>query len=245
MLIADKNSINGFLISLIIHLLFAATLFYTLGNKTDFPRQSSIKETLTISLSGFEVPKEASQEIQTAKPVVQNIVKNNKPATVKPVEKKIEQKTEKKVQEIIQTKSAEEGIEEVLNETKEAAKETAVAKIEPKEEVANQLQQHIEPTPQALEAEFVKTNFQSIRDMVLENLKYPNIARRMGQSGVVEILLVVDTKGKLIDISVHKSSGHKLLDDSAISAASKLCAQSLPIPQTISKVTLPIYFTLN
>ncbi|DAB28610.1 MAG: hypothetical protein A2513_02240 [Sulfurimonas sp. RIFOXYD12_FULL_33_39] len=239
MLVADKNSINGFSISFILHILVAYVLFYVLNNKMDFPKESSVKEMITISLGSFEELKEVVQKIEMPKPIVQSIVKNDKPTIVKPIEKKTEQKIEQKVQEIIQTKVVE------AEKKVEVTQETVGTKVEPKEEVANQVQQHVEPTPQVLEAEFVKTNFQSIRDMVLANLKYPNIARRMGQAGIVELLLVIDTKGKLVDISVYKSSGHKLLDNSAISAAGKLCAEALPIPQTISKVTLPIYFALN
>ena len=67
----------------------------------------------------------------------------------------------------------------------------------------------------------------------------------MGIQGCVEVTLIIDSNGKLLDVILEKSSGHEVLDKSAIKAAGELYAQALPIPQIISRVTLPINFALN
>ena len=94
-------------------------------------------------------------------------------------------------------------------------------------------------------AEFEKTNFKSIRDAILKNLQYPNSAKRMKIQGSVEVTLVIDPNGKLIDIYLEKSSGYEILDNSAIKAATKLYLEALAIPQIVTKVTLPINFVID
>jgi protein TonB len=96
-----------------------------------------------------------------------------------------------------------------------------------------------------LENEFVKTNFGMIRDSVLSKLLYPNIARRMGQTGVVEVAIVIGTNGKLKNHFISKSSGFPLLDEAALKAVATLGSESLPKPQVESRVILPISFKLK
>jgi protein TonB len=47
---------------------------------------------------------------------------------------------------------------------------------------------------------------------------YPRAARRMGQEGVVEILVTVGADGRPTAVAVHHSSGFPLLDDAALEA---------------------------
>jgi len=47
---------------------------------------------------------------------------------------------------------------------------------------------------------------------------YPRAARRMGQEGVVEILVTVGADGRPTAVAVHQSSGFPLLDDAALEA---------------------------
>lgn len=244
----NKNNINGFSISFVLHAAAALALFYMSEINRDVLKEHGPQETISISLSSFEVPKETIAKKETPKPieapkpvepkeVKKIVVKNESPKAVEHVQKNTKPKIEPKMQPQVQ---------EVLAPKVVEAKKTQVPmQAKPKEIVPNLPEREAKASLQDLEAEFVKTNFNSLREKVLSNLKYPHLAKRMKQSGMVELLLVIDTKGKLIDISVHRSSGYKLLDKSAAQAASKLCAQSLPVPQTISKVMLPIYFALN
>ena len=94
-------------------------------------------------------------------------------------------------------------------------------------------------------AQFVQTNFTIIRDMVLRNLIYPNIARRMGQTGVVEMTLVIDSQGKLREYFISKSSDHSALDTAALRAVERVAQADFPKPKTTSTIILPIGFRLN
>jgi periplasmic protein TonB len=81
--------------------------------------------------------------------------------------------------------------------------------------------------------------------MLLAYVNYPNMAKRMGQTGIVELMLTIDTSGKLIDVYVQNSSGHKLLDKNAIKAAKHLAKLQLPVPKSKSNILIPIAFRLN
>ena len=45
---------------------------------------------------------------------------------------------------------------------------------------------------------------------------YPELARRRGQQGVVELLAHVDEQGRITDLRVQRSSGFSLLDEAAL-----------------------------
>ena len=240
MSISDKNSINGIFISLSLHLVVAGAFFYVSVSKSVLKEESP--KPLSISLSSFELPVvQIPQESQPPKEVVQK--QEVKKVVSKPVEKKIKKATIQS--EIVQSTALvhEAPLQETLKSTHErVAQESAQDKFEvEKETMPDNVVQSIELSQE----EYAKTNFQSIRDMVLVNLKYPHAAKRMGLQGMAEVLLTIDTNGKLLHVTLQKSSGHDVLDKSALSAAGKLCGKALPTPQKVSIVTLPIYFALN
>ena len=47
---------------------------------------------------------------------------------------------------------------------------------------------------------------------------YPAMAKRLGQEGRVLVALRVDARGELVDVKVHRSSGHAILDKAAVDA---------------------------
>ncbi len=76
---------------------------------------------------------------------------------------------------------------------------------------------------------------------------YPRIAKKEGWEGTVTLLVVVDVKGKPAEITVAKSSGHKILDNAAIHAVRKWIfspAKDGNIPIR-SSVKLPVHFSLT
>ncbi|PNV83435.1 MAG: hypothetical protein C0627_04860 [Sulfurimonas sp.] len=238
MLAANKNSINGFSISFVLHVLAVYALFYAAETKSDFVKESAQK-VISISLGSFEVPQEVVQKIEKPKPIEKKAEAPKKAVVKKPA-------VEKKKPKIAEPKKIEQKIEAVepvkVAEAKPLQDDSSQEKFEVKEEP---VEKNVAQSVEVLQEEYEKTNFQSIRDMVLANLKYPNNARRMGLHGTVELVLVIDTNGKLLDVILQKSSGHALLDKSALKSADKLCKKTLPAPQRVSRVTLPIYFALN
>jgi len=166
----------------------------------------------------------------------------------------VEKETPKPVEEIAKAEPVTEPLIEKAIEPQELAQKTPNAEpTEQKEQKQETLAEAIptetktesQPSAAALEQEFIATNFEVIRSMVLENLKYPRLAKRMQQTGIVELLLVINEQGKLINISLENSSGYKLLDKSALKAAQYLSEMTLPVPKSTSKILLPVAFALN
>ncbi|MEJ2489971.1 MAG: energy transducer TonB, partial [Sulfurovaceae bacterium] len=93
--------------------------------------------------------------------------------------------------------------------------------------------------------DFVRTNFGIIRDKVLKNLIYPRMAKRMGQTGIVEATLVISMDGRLIAYYITRSSGSKLLDKAAMQALQKIKNDIFPKPAQQTRIALPIGFELN
>jgi protein TonB len=90
---------------------------------------------------------------------------------------------------------------------------------------------------------------QMARPLYLSNSvpKYPRLARKKGYEGTVVLDVLVDENGKVEDLSLFKSSGHAILDKTAISSVKKWLFE----PGTIGRkkvkmrVKLPVRFKLN
>jgi protein TonB len=85
--------------------------------------------------------------------------------------------------------------------------------------------------------------FGFIRDLVQKAAVYPLQARRMGWEGTVIVSFVIRKNGGVADAAVFKSSGHAVLDASALAAVKKLGPQPCP-PETV-EIRLPIVYKLT
>lgn len=74
------------------------------------------------------------------------------------------------------------------------------------------------------------------------NLNYPDQARRQKLSGTLILDVVINSDGKLINIDLRKSSGHKLLDDAAQRIV-KLAAPYSPFPAKLKQEADVIHIT--
>ncbi|MBU2054730.1 MAG: energy transducer TonB [Proteobacteria bacterium] len=86
-------------------------------------------------------------------------------------------------------------------------------------------------------------DYNYIRDAVMKNIGYPERARRMGFEGKTLLSFMVLENGTTSQIKVEKSSGYRLLDDSAKEGIARTV-----IPRKVSYrvvVRLPITFTLR
>lgn len=233
---SNRDTLIGFGFSVVLHgALLAAVIFSATQEKV---QTASAPKSVTISLSSLS---EVVQEIPKKKVCDKPKKKHKKHKEHKKIAHKPKPSPKKVLKEaVIPVEKTQEIAEiepiEEINERQEVM--IAAQELQKKEQEAQEL-------AQSLHEEFVKTNFEMIREKVLANLSYPRIAKRMGFEGVVHIMLVIDTSGKLLDVMLEKSSGHKLLDSSALKAANKLSEEILPNPKNISRVTLPVYFALK
>jgi protein TonB len=86
-------------------------------------------------------------------------------------------------------------------------------------------------------------NFIYIRELVQENISYPQIARRMGLEGRVIISFVICSNGTVKEIEIIESSGNPILDRNAVEAVKK--TSPFPHHQLEAKVIIPIQYTLQ
>lgn len=68
------------------------------------------------------------------------------------------------------------------------------------------------PNTQALTRGYLR----SINGLVKKKTRYPRQARRAGLQGKVIIKVVLDSKGQVLEVDLHTSSGHTLLDKAAL-----------------------------
>ncbi|MCX8069387.1 MAG: energy transducer TonB [Thermodesulfovibrionales bacterium] len=73
--------------------------------------------------------------------------------------------------------------------------------------------------------------------------QYPYIARRKGMEGTVIVLVHLSKTGELIDIALKKSSGHDILDSSAIELLKKVCPFRHNYYEDL-KIEIPITYNL-
>lgn len=220
---SNNNEFKGILISLLIHTVVVAAVV----NKSNEPMKLIEQPQSAVSIDLIRCPKpEPIPEPKIEpKPKVEP-----KPKPIKKHKPIVHKKPEPKPEPIEETIVEEKKLEPVVEPIQES--------IEPK--VIKPIQD-----VKQLQKEFVKTNFSIIRDMVLSNLKYPMIAKRMGWSGVSEVELVVDTTGKLIEFTLVNSSGKKQLDEAALNAVKSIFNQILPKPKHTTRIILPISFKIR
>ena len=91
----------------------------------------------------------------------------------------------------------------------------------------------------------------SLINWIASNLEYPMIAQEQGLEGKALIQFVVNKQGKVINISVKKSSGHEILDKAALKIMQTLASKKSwsPAKMGIKPVNqafnVPIIFNLD
>jgi len=85
-------------------------------------------------------------------------------------------------------------------------------------------------TAKAVDAEYVRQWTRKIER--IGNLNYPDQAKRDKLSGTLILSVTLSPKGKVININIRNSSGHKILDNAAIRIV-KLAAPFAPVPKNV------------
>ena len=95
-----------------------------------------------------------------------------------------------------------------------------------KKKVVKKVARKAAPKPQEIKEEVQASSapqrkpFKSFIDNFVHP-HYPRLAKRRGITGRVELLLTVKGNGQLKDVIIAKSSGHSILDNSALEAAKR------------------------
>jgi len=87
----------------------------------------------------------------------------------------------------------------------------------------------------------------TLTQLMNERKQYPRMAQRMGMEGVVMIEAVLDEEGRLLSAQVQQSSGHALLDKSALALMKSVMPVNLEGRRIAanSKVVIPVRYALQ
>ena len=86
-------------------------------------------------------------------------------------------------------------------------------------------------------------HFVRIRDMIVKNIRYPLMARRMGLEGQVKVSFIVCRNGDVKEVKVQESSGAPILDNQAVQAVMQ--ASPFPGPPVEVQLVVPISYKLS
>jgi protein TonB len=174
-------------------------------------------------------PPKPAEPIQPKKPPVKKPVKKKKPVILKQAQLP---KTEAVAEEMLPAPSLTESFSDASAASSDAATTANTAKS------AQGKQGNAEPYSEASFNANYGTN---------PKPKYPAIARSRGWQGQVLLRVKVSAEGRSEAVTLHRSSGHDVLDESAIAAVEKW--QFVPAKRGATAVAcsviVPIIFTLN
>ncbi len=213
-----SKSVNGLrlgifiAISIAVHSLLLAGWFQITPS---YPMVSSLSVTL------INQPQEKNQQSETnnktvrEKEIVQNTSNKipSKPAPVpetkKPVRADIKQTVIKEETAVTQTAAQPSAIAKINNNSVEESVKTP-ALFEPAEKASFSLGQVREQIREQLNQDLAR------------HFHYPRLAWKRGWEGTVLLDLLIETDGRISHISVARSSGYSLFDNSAIKAITKV-----------------------
>jgi protein TonB len=95
----------------------------------------------------------------------------------------------------------------------------------------------------AKDSAYVNTNYGAIRTLIYKNMAFPEQAVQMGWQGKVQVAFLVHCDGHVDGIRIVASSGHNVLDQTAIEAIRR----AAPYPKSPRKleITLPINYRFD
>ncbi|AAC06776.1 energy transducer TonB family protein [Aquifex aeolicus] len=259
-----KYSFLGYLLSGLLH----GALLFSLTHAGLEVREQKSKEPVGLSLKTLQIKKEEPKTVSTIKKSEKKTIKKEQKVVKKPkktFKKKYKKRHRRKI--VKPKKYAVKKIhktEKVKNVI--AQKPKKVTKLTEKKVIhENNLGLHgktnvLEGSPVkrintyeqitvakktefSYKKEFLKINFEKIRNYVQERIKYPYIARRMGWEGKVILEIILSEKG-CESVRVAHSSGHKVLDRNAVETVKALCGK-FPKPREKIRLRLPISYVLR
>lgn len=96
---------------------------------------------------------------------------------------------------------------------------------------------------EAAAAQYVRSHFTSIRDRILKNLAYPQIARKMGWAGKVTVSFLIRVNGGVEKVMIVDGSGFTVLDRNAVDTIRRTAPY--PKPPATAELVMPIVYRLE
>lgn len=90
---------------------------------------------------------------------------------------------------------------------------------------------------------YLKEHFAYIRNLIIRNISYPDIARRNGWEGMLMVSFIISENGYARDIRIEKSSGFDVLDKNAVRTIKNV--SPFPKPPVEALIKIPIVYKLT
>jgi protein TonB len=231
----DHN--RAFTISLVIHILLMAAVVSA---------GSLMVEPCPLRVITFDIAKEGVKEVDLSAPPSMPLKKQNH-------SKRLEPQNPKEQKNIVQEEPVQTSpISEVpLPEPAPPARGEQVASLFRQEMNGNtvagesvgdgDVQGH--KGEETAQERYLREHFLYIKERILNQIVYPNLARRMGWHGKVLTSFVIHMDGTVSDIKILSSSGFKVLDENAVATIQDV--SPFPKPPITARIIIPISYRLR
>ncbi len=109
--------------------------------------------------------------------------------------------------------------------------------------VAGRSRQGPAESPERMQSRYLGEHFAYIREVILSNLVYPPLAKKLGWQGHVKVSFVIREDGKVEGVRIVESSGYDVLDRNLVETI--LSVQPFPRPPTRAELVLPVAYVLK
>lgn len=96
---------------------------------------------------------------------------------------------------------------------------------------------------EGLKNQYLREHFTYIRDLILKNITYPPLAKKVGWQGRVLVSFIVMEDGRVTNIKIVKSSGHAVLDRNVLETIREV--QPFPKPPVRAELFIPVNYVLK
>lgn len=244
---------GSFFIALSFYALFAFTVFYFFFNEKIIIKKPNLEQ--TISLKHIEL-KEKEDKIVEAKVVENSIqeekkeepiieekpIETTKPIIKKEIVKKVQEKPIEKKKVLVKKaieKPVEKEIKQEIAKTNDIVEDKIVNKDiqEQKTTINDNSQQEIVNEKK----DYLDKHLAQIRNLINQNVKYPNRARKLSIQGVVLVRFKILENGNVEDITI--LNGHKFLQEATIEAIMEASKKFPKVNSTI-EIQIPIEYKI-
>ncbi|MEN6373789.1 MAG: energy transducer TonB [Smithella sp.] len=96
---------------------------------------------------------------------------------------------------------------------------------------------------ESLKNQYLREHFAYIRDLILKNITYPPMAKKIGWQGKVLVSFIIMEDGKVSSMKIVKSSGHVVLDRNVLETIREV--QPFPKPPVRAELFIPVNYVLK
>lgn len=96
---------------------------------------------------------------------------------------------------------------------------------------------------EGLKSQYLREHFAYIRDLILKNITYPPLAKKVGWQGRVLVSFIIMEDGRVTNIKIVKSSGHAVLDRNVLETIREV--QPFPKPPVRAELFIPVNYVLK